>query len=118
MSELGALLIDNEVEGDPSIFGFDEPAYVITAEFEDGTTGTLEVGDLTPTNNGYYVRLNNDKMYIVSMTGIDSLTNLVNFPPYLSTPTPVPAATETPLPTETAVPATEAESTPEATPTP
>lgn len=86
-SQIGALLIDLEFDDDPSKFGFDAPAYVITVEFEDGETGTLEVGDITPTNSGYYVRIDG-KMYIVSINGIEALTNLVLFPPYMATPTP------------------------------
>jgi len=115
-SQVTSLLITSEIDGNPPIFGFDEPLFVITVEFEDGSKGTLEVGDVTPTNSGYYVRLDKDKMFIVTMTGIDALTNLVFAPPYLNTPTPT--ATATLPPTATAVPATEAESTPEATPTP
>lgn len=115
-SQVTALAISETVDADPSIFGLDDPAYIITVEFEDGKTGTLEVGDTTPTNSGYYVRLNKNTMYIVGLEGIAALTNLVTTPPYLNTPTPT--ATATPLPTETPVPAPEASPTPEATPTP
>lgn len=109
-SQIAALKVIQEIEGDPSIFGFDEPAYFITVEFADGTSRTLEVGDTTPTNNGYYVRLDAGNIMVVSLSGIDSLTTLANFPPYLYTPTPT--ATATPLPTATPVPATEATPTP------
>jgi len=95
-SQVTVLSISSEIEGDPSIFGFDEPTYVITVGFEGGDTGTLEVGTATPTNSGYYVRLNGDKMFIVPMAGIDSLTNLLVFPPYLSTPVPEIEVTPTP----------------------
>ncbi|NJN79535.1 MAG: DUF4340 domain-containing protein [Anaerolineales bacterium] len=110
VSQIASLKINDEIEGDPSIFGLDQPAYIITIEFEDGTKNILEVGDSTPTNNGYYVRLNQEKMMILSLSGIDSLINLADFPPYLYTPTPT--ATATPLPTETPVPAIEATPTP------
>ncbi|HRJ75455.1 MAG TPA: DUF4340 domain-containing protein [Anaerolineales bacterium] len=109
-SQLSALRISDEIDGDPSIFGLDAPTYIITVTFDDGTSNTLEVGDSTPTNNGYYVRLDGQDMLIVSLSGIDSLTNLANFPPYLYTPTPT--ATATPLPTVTPVPAIEATPTP------
>lgn len=116
-SQIGALLINNEIEGDPEIFGLDQPEYVITVEFEDGTSGTLEVGGITPTESGYYARLD-DKMYIVSLSGIEALTNLVSSPPYLATATPEPTAepTSTPIPTVEAT--ATAEATIEATPTP
>lgn len=87
-SQVSALLIDLEFSDDPAKFGLAEPAYVITVEFEDGKTGKLEVGDITPTTSGYYVRLDGDKMFIVSTSGIEALINLVSTPPYLATATP------------------------------
>lgn len=110
-SQITSLKIIQTIEGsDPSIFGFDAPTYVITITFEDGASNKLEVGDNTPTNKGYYVRLDGKDMFIVSLNSIDALSNLVDFPPYLHTPTPT--ATATPLPTATPV------STSEVTPTP
>lgn len=109
-TQITALKIIEEIDGDASIFGFDTPAYIITIEFTSGEKHTLEVGDSTPTNTGYYVRLDKNKMMILSLSGIDALTTLADFPPYLYTPTP--PATATPLPTETPV------TTPEASPTP
>ena len=102
-SQVTALQVTAQVDGDPEIFGLDNPVYVFSVEYADGKIHTLEVGDNTPTNSGYYVRVDNDKMMITSLSGIDSLLNLVNFPPYLNTPTP----TALP-PTETPVPPTEA----------
>lgn len=113
-SQVGALGIVTAIEGDkdPSIFGLDVPVYTITITFEDGKTSVLEVGDTTPTESGYYVRMDGDKVYVVSTSGIDALASLTFAPPYLNTPTPVPTVTSTPLPTETPA------STTEATPTP
>lgn len=114
-SQLTSLSIVDEIENasDASIFGLDEPAYIITIQFADGSTSTLEVGDATPSSSGYYVRVDGSRVVILTLSGIDSLTNLANFPPYLNTPTPTP-----PPPTETPVPPTEAAPTLEATPTP
>ena len=101
-TQLSALKVVTEVQGKTEIFGLDKPVYVITVELDGGKTHTLEVGDNTPTNNGYYIRLDKKRMLVVGLSGIDALTNLVNFPPYLSTPTPSPLpATETPLPAST-----------------
>lgn len=109
-SQINALRIITEVDSgkDPSIFGFDEPAYTITVSFEDGTTSVIEVGDNTPSESGYYLRVDGGKAYVVGLSGIDALAGLVFAPPYLNTPTPIPTATSTPLPT----------ATPEATATP
>lgn len=114
-SQIASLQIVSEVDADPKILGLASPAYVITIEFEDGKKSVLEIGDITPTNSGYYVRLDGKRILIISLSGIDPLINLALFPPYLNTPTP----TALP-PTETPVPATESISTPEAgaTPTP
>ncbi|GAB4497202.1 MAG: hypothetical protein OHK003_04980 [Anaerolineales bacterium] len=115
-SQIMALKIINELDAqkDPSIFGFDNPAYTITVAFESGKTSVLEVGDTTPSQSGYYLRVDEKKVYVVSFSGIDALTSLTFAPPYLNTPTPTPTATSTPLPTATPETVTE----PSATPTP
>ncbi len=51
-TQISALEILDPIEADPAIFGLDNPAYVITLEFDGGKTHTLEVGDSTPTNKG------------------------------------------------------------------
>jgi hypothetical protein len=119
-SQIGSILIITAIENaeDPANFGLDAPAHTITVEFEDGVKSILEVGDLTPSGNGYYLRVDAEKVFVVSASGIDALTSLLIFPPYLNTPTPSPTATFTPLPTETPDSATQAPSTPEATATP
>ncbi|MBI5965247.1 MAG: DUF4340 domain-containing protein [Chloroflexi bacterium] len=104
-SQLSALQVISTVDGDPSIFGFDAPGYIITIGFADGETHTLEIGDSTPTNSGYYVRLDKKKMMIVGLSGIDALTQLAFFPPYLNTPTPSPLPpTEAPVPDSSVTP--------------
>ncbi len=113
-SQVGALSIIDPIEDgkDPSIFGFDTPVYTFTIGFEDGKMSVLKIGDTTPSESGYYVWVDEEKMYVVSMNGIDALASLTFAPPYLNTPTPSPTVTSTPLPTETPAPATEATPTP------
>lgn len=107
-SQITALRIISEInDADPSIFGFDTPAYLITVTFGDEKISKLEVGDATPTNSGYYVRVDGEKMVIVGLSSIDALTTLALFPPYLNTPTPT-ALPSTPTP----VPSPEASATP------
>ena len=108
-SQVTALKVVSEIDADPSIFGFDSPAYTITVEFTNGKTGKLEIGDVTPTNSGYYVRVDEEKMAIVGLSSIDALTSLAVTPPYLNTPTP------TALP---ATPTPDSVSEPSVTPTP
>ena len=95
-TQLSALEILSEVDSDPAIFGLDTPSHVISLEFANGKKHTLEVGDSTPTNSGYYVRLDKDKMMIVDLSGIDSLVQLAVTPPYLPTPTLEVTVTPTP----------------------
>jgi Domain of unknown function (DUF4340) len=106
-TQVSALRVLSPISGAPEIFGLKNPAFTITVEFKDGNKHTLEVGDATPTNSGYYVRLDKDKMMITDLSGIGSLLELAKYPPYLNTPTPT-ALPATPTP----VPATEAVSTP------
>jgi len=89
-TQLTALPISSQIEDgkSPEIFGLDNPAFVITIDFKDGKKHTLEVGDVTPTNSGYYVRVDKDKMMITDLSGIDSLLQLGFFPPYVNTPVP------------------------------
>jgi hypothetical protein len=105
-AQLTALPISSQIEAgkSPDIFGLDKPAYVITIGFKDGKEHTLEVGDATPTNSGYYVRVDKDKMLITDLNGIDALLQLESFPPYLNTPAPTALPpTEIPTPTVEAV---------------
>lgn len=75
---------------DPSIYGLSKPSAVITIAFQGGEISVIEVGDLTPSETGYYVRVG-DKYYVAALSGIDALTNLADYPPYMvveATPTP------------------------------
>jgi len=106
-TQVSTLRILDEVQGDPEIFGLDSPTYVISIGFSTGEEHILKVGSATPTNSGYYVRLDDAQMVIVSLTGLDALLNLATTPPYLETPTasPLPPTdTPTPAPTGSATP--------------
>ncbi|MCC7118218.1 MAG: DUF4340 domain-containing protein [Anaerolineales bacterium] len=84
-------IVSSEIKGsDLSVYGLDKPAYTITVIFADGKSHTLEIGDSTPINSGYYARLDKKSLLIVSLSGIDTLTQMISYPPYLSTPTPLP----------------------------
>jgi hypothetical protein len=103
-TQVTALPITAQIEDGkaPDIFGLDKPTYVITVEFKGGKTRTLEVGDLTPTNSGYYVRVDKGKILVTDVSGIEALMQLRASPPYLNTPTVLPP-TEPPVPTAEAV---------------
>lgn len=110
-AQAGALPILTSIDSSksPSIFGLDKPKFIITVEFS-GAKHVLEVGDSTPSQSGYYVRVDKGAMMVTDLNGIEALLQLKATPPYRNTPTPI--ATEPP----TEAPA--ASSSTEATPTP
>jgi hypothetical protein len=102
-SQVSTLRVLDEVnELTPDLLGLARPSYVVTVIFTGGTIHKLDVGELTPTQAGYYVRLDGQSTLIVSATGLDALLGLASAPPYAPTPTagPFPLAE----PTETAAP--------------
>jgi|WetSurMetagenome_2_1015567.scaffolds.fasta_scaffold309822_2 hypothetical protein len=104
-SQVGALKILNTLDPQADLTGLNlvDPSSVIDLVFTSGVQHKIEVGGLTPTNSGYYVRFDGSRIYVVSQDGIDSLLNLVSSPPYPATATP--AVTDTPfLETPTATP--------------
>ena len=98
-TQAAALTILTQLEIDPIQVGLKEPAYTITAGFKGGGTMIVQVGDITPTNSGYYVRKEDGSILVISKYGMESLLNLILYPPYEETPTPSPIpSTETPTP--------------------
>ena len=95
-------VLDSVPDVDPKIVGLDVPEYVLTIKFTSGVERKVDVGVVTPSESGYYVRDTTGKIVIASKDAIDALLGLLENPPYLETPTPSPLpATETltPLPT-------------------
>lgn len=113
-SQVTALAILNRLDLDPAVVGLKSPAYTITVGFSSGNFLIAQVGDATPTDSGYYVRKEDGSILVVSKYGLDSLLNLLIYPPYVEMPTssPIPS-------TETSIPsATPAMENPTATKTP
>ncbi|MBN2114924.1 MAG: DUF4340 domain-containing protein [Anaerolineales bacterium] len=97
-------VLDSEPGVDPEIVGLEVPEHVLTIKFTSGAERTVDVGVITPSESGYYVRDASGRVVIVSRSAIDFLLGLLENPPYLETltPSPVPATeTSTPLPTST-----------------
>jgi hypothetical protein len=94
-------ILDTVPEIDPKIVGLETPEYVLTVKFIKGVERTVDIGVITPTESGYYVRDAEGKVIIISRSAIDSLLGLLDNPPYLETLTPspiLPTATSTPIP--------------------
>lgn len=74
----------------PADAGLDDPEYTMTFGFTSGVERRLEIGVLTPTERGYYVRGEGDEILIVSTVSLDSLLGFLTDPPYAPTETPPP----------------------------
>ena len=105
-------LVDTVPDVDPDIVGLTDPEYTLTIQFTSGVERKAEIGVITPTESGYYVRNSNGDIVIISRSSVDALLGLLTNPPYLETPGLIPL-TETPLP-----PTPEAATPSNATPTP
>lgn len=89
--------LDNQLNlGDA---GLDSPLYTIELAFSSKIKHVIQIGTLTPTNSGYYVRYDAGNLYVISQSGIDALLNLLTAPPFPATATPVPTIAETATPT-------------------
>ncbi|MGD8406095.1 MAG: DUF4340 domain-containing protein [Anaerolineales bacterium] len=90
-TQLTSLRIVSRPQVAPADAGLDQPSYKITVELTSGTVKNVRIGDLTPTESGYYTNIDeSDEVLIVSKTGLDSLLMLITSPPYVDTPTPEP----------------------------
>ena len=87
--------------------GLDAPGYTLTIGFSDGTFIIAQVGDETPSGNGYYVRKEGGPVLVIGKYSLQSLINLLELPPYVASPTPT--ITSTPAETSTPTPAPAAE---------
>ncbi len=112
-TQVGALRVLAGVQLGLDVVGLDKPADTITITFSGGKSHKLEVGSVTPIQDGYYVQLDGEKPQIVDKPGLDALLGLLTTPPYLATLTPVASDTPTAIP-ETPTP--EVTSTPTAAP--
>jgi hypothetical protein len=98
-TQVTALQNLGNVDVAPADVGLAKPAYAMTVSLTGGSRHTLTVGDKTPSGAGYYARLDEGKVLIVSADGIDSLVGLLASPPYQETLTPSPVPpTGTPAP--------------------
>ena len=113
-------VLDRVPNVDPKIVGLETPEYVLKVKFTNAGERTVDIGVVTPTESGYYVRDAQGKVVIVSKSAIDALLELLNNPPYAETLTPSPTsatAASTPIPASQ-TPEVGATSNEKVTPTP
>ena len=88
-SQLASLTVRSFIENPPaaSATGLEPPAFTIRLQLEDGSRLTAEVGSETPTKSGYYVRLDDNRLAVVSTFSVDGITGVLDNPPIYLTPT-------------------------------
>ena len=80
---------------DLSSLGLATPVYTLDLLFVSGKSHKIEVGNMTPTSSGYYVRYDSGRIYVIENAGIDALVNLLTAPPFPATATPIPTSDTT-----------------------
>ena len=81
-------ILDSVPDIDPEIVGLSIPEYTLTVQFTSDVERKAEIGVVTPTESGYYVRNEKGEIVVISKSSLDSLLGLLTNPPYLETPLP------------------------------
>ena len=100
-TQVGALSIVTRLTNPPdlSAVGLTVPAYTLELGFVNGTSHKIEVGNLTPTSSGYYIRFDGRTIFVIEKSGIDAILNLLTAPPFPATATAVATPETTSIPT-------------------
>lgn len=100
-TQVGALRIVTTLDNSLNLSdaGLSDPANTIEFTFANSLKHVLQVGALTPTGSGYYVRFDAANLYVVSQAGVDALLKLLTTPPFPATETPAPTIQDTVTPT-------------------
>jgi len=95
LTQITSLSVMSDLEAAPAldVIGLTTPAYVFKVTSEDGQQKTVNIGKLTPTKRGYYVRFEEGNPVVVGKYAVDTLINLLEKPP-IATPVPTFPATE------------------------
>jgi|GEM_PF-1635788 len=94
VSSLPALAaVDGFESDDLESLGLSEPQYVITTNLIDGTSRTLQVGDVDPSGARYYTLVDDfEQVAVLPMEAVDAFIENIEEPPYIisaeSTPDP------------------------------
>jgi hypothetical protein len=91
-SQLTTLRIESKPEVDPEAAGLNQPSFTLTVEMTGGTEKSVRIGDVTPTEIGYYASIDDsNEVLIINRTGLDALLTLLENPPVVEpTPTNMP----------------------------
>ena len=86
--------------------GLATPAYTLTMTTMDGAQVITYIGNVVPSGNGYYLRVDTGPVMIVDINVIQAVVGMVKNPPLLPTPTPQVTPTEMGTPLAPEVPVT------------
>jgi len=90
VSQISVIQVTNRLpELSPQDVGLDAPDYIMKLKFTSGMERIVELGVVTPTENGYYARLDGGETLIVTRYAMDALLELLNNPPYIPTEDPL-----------------------------
>lgn len=64
--------------------GLDNPAYIVELGYLQNEMDTFLVGEKTQTESGYYIGTGDDRVFVVSASGVEALVNLIDNPPFLT----------------------------------
>jgi len=104
LAQIGTIQVLNELASPPGldVIGLENPVTIITLTLDSGEKTQIQLGDPSPTGNGYYIRLDGAATKLVDKAFFDRLTGFITAPPIL--PTPVLTSTFELTPTLTIVP--------------
>lgn len=90
LTQLGTLRALSVIADPPeaAVIGIEPPQYRIILTGSDGTTNQMDVGNQTPTGSGYYVRIGQPDVYVVSKFNLDTVLALITSADMIATPTP------------------------------
>src|SRR5262245_48813900 len=58
-------ILDVVPDVDPKLVGLETPEYILKVKFTNGVERTIDIGVITPSESGYYVRETNGKVMII-----------------------------------------------------
>jgi hypothetical protein len=97
-TQLTSLRIISYLDVPLSAAGLDPAAFDLSIELSGGSTKQVRIGDLTPTNSGFYASIVGDPaVFILDQAGTLSLLNLLDAPPYLEPPSPTVVPSKVPV---------------------
>jgi len=92
VSQLISTPVISTLEQGPSMeaAGLTTPAYRLLINLDDGSQVVVNIGNVTPIGNGYYVLVSQQGMSIASKFSLDPILKLLDNPPIKLTDTPIP----------------------------